>query len=62
MRKYIIILAVLATPDIVIQAYEKRGYLAFGGEWLIVPLVIVAVCLLEQIKVLWKEYVNDTWE
>lgn len=24
-------------------AYEQRGYLAYGGEWFILPLVLMAV-------------------
>ena len=26
----------------VILAYDKRGYLAYGGEWLTLPLVLMA--------------------
>ncbi|MDF2530868.1 MAG: hypothetical protein K0Q65_449 [Clostridia bacterium] len=58
----LIILSVLLTPHLVVQAYEKRGYVAFGGEWLIVPLVIAVAYLVEQVKALWRECSNDTWE
>lgn len=27
----------------VILAYDKRGYLAYGGEWLTLPLVLMAL-------------------
>lgn len=25
------------------EAYEQRGYLAYGGEWLTLPLILMAV-------------------
>lgn len=43
MKKCIIILSILATPDFIVEAYEKRGYFAIGGEWLIVSLVLLLV-------------------
>ena len=43
MKKLLIILAILATPHIVVQAYQGRNYFAIGGEWFVAPLVMVLV-------------------
>lgn len=55
MRKYLIILAVLATPHMVIQAYQTRGCFALGSEWLLVLPVILSIALANQIKSLYVE-------
>ena len=39
----LIVLAILSTPHLVVQAYQTRGYYAIGGEWLIVPLAALIV-------------------
>ncbi len=51
----LIILSILATPHLVIEAYQVRGYFAVGGEWLVGPLVILLILLGGQVKLLWKE-------
>ena len=43
MKKAIIMLAVLATPQMIINAYQTRGYYAVGGEWFIIPFVLLLV-------------------
>lgn len=40
---YWICLGITLTPPAVQFAYAERGYAAFGGEWLILPLVLMAV-------------------
>jgi len=51
----LIILAILATPHFVVQAYQARGYFAVGGEWLMLPLILLVVVLWGQIKLLYRE-------
>jgi hypothetical protein len=58
----LVILSVLATPCMVVQSYQTRGYLAVGGEWLLIPLTILIILLISQIKSLWKECIDDTKE
>ena len=36
-------LAVLAMPHLVVQAQQERGYFAIGGEWLLLPLVLLVL-------------------
>lgn len=40
---YWICLGILLTPPAAQYAYAERGYAAFGGEWLILPLILMAV-------------------
>lgn len=51
----LIILAVLATPCMVIQAYQVRGYFAVGGEWFFALVPLLAIVLAKQFKLFWKE-------
>ena len=51
----LIILAILATPHFVVQAMQGRGYFAVGGEWLMLPLILLVVVLWGQIKLLYRE-------
>lgn len=38
--------AALAAPILVDLAYRERGYVAFGGEWLAIILIMVVAYLL----------------
>ncbi len=40
---YWICLGITLTPPAVQYTYTERGYAAFGGEWLILPLILMAV-------------------
>lgn len=31
-------------------AYAERGYVAFGGEWLILPVIMLIVCMVRDAK------------
>lgn len=43
-------------PPTIISACQARGYLAVGGEWLIVPLIaLIAYAFIPSIKQLYKE-------
>ena len=56
MKNVLIILAVLATPHFVSNAFQERGYYAIGGEWLLVPLAfLVGYALIPTINEFLKE-------
>ena len=38
----LVLLAIITTPIAIANAYEQRGQLAFGGEYLLIPF---AICL-----------------
>lgn len=42
-NRYWICLGITLTPPAVQYTYTERGYAAFGGEWLILPLILMAV-------------------
>lgn len=39
----------IATPFAVQYAYHDRGYLAFGGEYLVLPVIVMGAYILKQI-------------
>lgn len=49
-----IALGAFLTIIAIVQAYNSRGYFAIGGEWFIVPLMIILVELVLSIKRLKK--------
>lgn len=54
----IIISAIAATPGAVELAYRERGYKAIGGEYLIIPLGIIAAMMLCR----WAQNLEDAAE
>lgn len=40
----------LLTAKCVEAAYQERGYIAFGGEWLVIPFIFLARELFLEIK------------
>lgn len=42
-------LGMIATPFAIQYAYRDRGRLAFGGEYLILPVMVMGAYLLEQV-------------
>lgn len=40
-----ITLGIILTKSAVGYAYQERGYMAYGGEWLVLPIVLLAVKL-----------------
>ena len=40
-----ITLGIIFTRFAVEYAYQERGYMAYGGEWLVLPIVLLAVKL-----------------
>lgn len=54
-KKYIsknwawIMLGIILTVVSVKYAYIQRGYVAYGGEWLTLPLVLMAVNMLRNV-------------
>lgn len=42
-------LGMIATPKAIETAYEQRGYVAFGGEYIVLPTVVMIAYLAENI-------------
>ena len=54
----IIIASILLTPVCIEAAYQFRGYKAYGGEYIIIPLgLMIAVVFLELAKE-WDAYIS----
>lgn len=55
-RKYLrknwrwICLGIALTPPAVQYAYAERGYAAFGGEWLVLPVILLAVEMIREVR------------
>lgn len=49
-----IIIGVLLTAKAVQYAYEVRGYMAYGGEWMVLPFILQMVELIGSGKEIWK--------
>lgn len=45
-----LLLGMLITPTAIKYAGEQRGYLAFGGEFLIIPLFLLLALMWDQAK------------
>lgn len=42
-------------------AYAERGYVAFGGEWLVLPVMLMLVCMARNVRrILFAT--DDFWE
>ncbi len=63
-KKYVIAIfvGIVLTPSAVSQAYEMREGFYIGGEWLLIPLFILALLAWENFKLLVKEIQNEAWE
>ena len=46
--KYLLLLII--TPVFMILAYKERGYMAYGGELLVIPLIFVTRVLYKTFK------------
>ena len=52
-RNFLIMLVAFFTPELVVGAYQDRGYFAIGGEWLLIPIIFfIGECLKGFIKML----------
>lgn len=45
----------LLTAEFVEVAYGERGYVAFGGEWLVLPIMIL-------LKIMVRDFIKEVWE
>jgi hypothetical protein len=43
-------MGLVLTPVAIRSAYIQRGYFAVGGEWLVLPLVLMVAMLINEIK------------
>ncbi|QEH69755.1 hypothetical protein EKH84_15675 [Cellulosilyticum sp. WCF-2] len=46
-RNWLIILAIMLTPQMVVEATVDRGYFAIGGEWLLIPLILLSYLVIK---------------
>lgn len=47
---FLISVGLILTAKAVESAYFQRGYIAFGGEWLVIPFMFVARAVLRGLK------------
>ena len=45
-----IALLILAQKELMIHAYMQRGYFAVGGEFLVIPLIIMLMWVYNKVK------------
>lgn len=61
-----IVIGLVLTEKAVSAAYAQRGYLTVGGEWLVLPVIILAVSLIrsviEDMCDIWERDDDDDWE
>ena len=59
--KYLFLIAIgaLLTPAAVSMAFESRGSLHFGGEWLVLPLFIFLGVIVDSLKAMRPEVGGD---
>ena len=51
LRKWYVIVAGIALTALAVkQAYATRGYIAYGGEWLVLPLLMIITLMIEEAK------------
>jgi hypothetical protein len=43
-------MGLVLTPVAIRSAYIQRGYFAVGGEWLVLPLVLLIAMLIDELK------------
>lgn len=60
-KAYVIALGIglILTPFAIRFAYMERGYFAIGGEWFVLPLILLAAVLRKEIKEFIKEVCGD---
>lgn len=47
---YWIVIGMLLTAKAVEYSYQERGYMAYGGEWLILPIIGMVVWLARDMR------------
>lgn len=47
-----IVIGMILTEVFVEMAYKKRGYWAFGGEWLTLPLILMVMETVRNVRIL----------
>ncbi len=56
LEKYIVrnwiwlVIGLILTRKAVEYAYAERGYAAFGGEWLVLPMILMVVHLVRDVR------------
>lgn len=55
---YWIVVGVFLTNKAVEYAFRQRGYVALGGEWLILPVLLLTVQLVREVTIGVKEVIE----
>lgn len=56
LEKYIVrnwiwlVIGLILTRKAVEYAYAERGYVTFGGEWLVLPVILLAVHMVREVR------------
>lgn len=64
-RKYLrknwrwICLGIALTPPAVQCAYAERGYAAFGGEWLVLPVILLGAEMAKAVRGVFQVMLNN---
>lgn len=53
-------MGLVLTPVAIRSAYIQRGYFAVGGEWLVLPLVLMVAMLINEIKAVMNVFTTST--
>ena len=52
---YWIVIGIVLTANAMRDVYEVRGYVSYGGEWMILPLILLLIELVRSIKAVVSE-------
>lgn len=50
-----IVIGITLTAQAVRESYMERGYFAYGGEWMVLPLIFLTVELVRKIRMILSE-------
>ncbi len=54
-HKAYVVTGLLLTPIAIHSAYMGRGYFAIGGEYLVLPMMVMLAMTIDEVKTLLKE-------
>lgn len=55
----LVIASIALTPASIEAAYQFRGYEAYGGEYLIIPLGIILALVVLQVAKVWDLFITE---
>ncbi len=57
-----IVIGITLTAQAIKESYMERGYFAYGGEWLVLPLILLTIELLRLIRMMLFKIFNSMEE